>query len=87
MPIASSQPAVRNQRLHDALHIHNHGFNGTGHDREFLMQEVACRRDALAHESLVGSTADTRKLDAICACGFGVFNDLRVLRHSHEHFA
>ena len=41
------------QRLHDALHVHHHRLDGPGENREFLVQEVAGRRNALAHHHFV----------------------------------
>ena len=70
-----SQP---NQCLHDALHIHDHGFNSPGEDGEFLLEEVASSRNALAHEDFVGRAADAGKVDAFCTSGLGIFDDLRV---------
>ena len=47
-----------NQRLHDALHIHHHGFDSPSQDRKFLVQEIARRRDTLAHQDFVGRAAN-----------------------------
>ena len=43
----------RPERLHDALHVDDHGLDGAGEDGQLLVQEVAGRRDAVAHEDLV----------------------------------
>ena len=51
------------------------------------MQEVACRRDALAHEDFIGGAADAGQVDALGAGCFGVFDDLGVLRGGHDHLA
>ncbi len=68
--------ARSDQRLHDALHIHDHGFDRAGQDRQLLVQEVARRRDALAHQDFVGGAADAGQVDALGAGCFGIFDDL-----------
>ena len=75
------------QRLHDALHIHHHGFDRAGQDGQLLVQEVARSRDALAHQDFVGRAADAGQVDALGAGCLGIFDDLGVLRGRHDHLA
>ena len=47
-----------NQGLHDALNVYDHGFHCTGHDGQFLVQEVPSSRYALAHQDFIGRAAN-----------------------------
>ena len=75
------------QRLHDALHVHHHRLDGPGEDRQLLVQEVAGRRDALAHHHLVGGAADAGQVDALGALALGVFDQLRIQHRGDDHLA
>ena len=60
------------QRLHDALHVDDHRFYRAGDDGQFLVQEVAGRGNALAHQCLVAGAADPGQRDALGAFLLGV---------------
>ena len=60
------------QVLEHALDVHHHGITGTGDDGQLLLQEIACRRYAVALKNLIGRTADAAQLDAFGALYFGV---------------
>jgi hypothetical protein len=51
-------------RLHDALHIHHHRFDGAGDDGEFLIQIVPRAGNALPHHHFVRGTANASQIDA-----------------------
>ena len=73
------------QRLHDALHVHHHRLHRAGEDRQLLVQEVARRRDALAHQRLVGGAADARHVEAGRTLAPGVGDQFGVVDRSHQH--
>ncbi len=73
------------QCLHDALHVHHHGLYRAGYDGQFLVQEVACRRDPMAHQDLVRRAADACQVDPIGAHTLGVLDQLRILGCDHNH--
>ncbi len=73
------------QRLHDALHVHDHGLDRAGDDRQLLVQEVAGRWDAVAHQDLVRRAADAGQVDALGALGLGVGDQLGILGSDHDH--
>ena len=73
------------QRLHDALHVHHHGLDRAGENRQLLVQEVAGRGNALAHERLVGGAADACHVDALGALAFGIGNQLRLVDGDDQH--
>ena len=52
------------ERLHDALHVDDHRVDHAGEHGQLLVEEVAGRRDALAHQDLVGGAADAGEVDA-----------------------
>ncbi len=67
------------QTLEHALDVGDHKLHRTGHDGQFLMKRVACRRNAATHPDLVGRAADTGKGDAGRALALGVLDQLGVL--------
>ncbi len=67
------------QRLHDALHVYDHGFHGSGQDGKLLMQEIAGRWNTLAHQYLIGRAANSRQIHALGACLPRIFDNLRIL--------
>jgi hypothetical protein len=67
------------QRLHNALHVHDHGFHRAGQDSQLLLQEVARCGNALAHQDFIGCAADAGKVDAFGTGFLGIGDDLRVL--------
>ena len=73
------------QARHAALDVDDHHLDGAGEDGEFLLEEVARDRDAVADQDLVGGAADARQGDALGASCLGVGSDLRVHRGSSEH--
>ena len=73
------------QGLHDALHVDDHRLDGAGEHREFLVEEVAGRRDAVAHEDLVAGAADAGEVDALGARRLGLGDQLGVTRGLDEH--
>ena len=73
------------ERLHDALHVDDHGLDGAGEHGQLLVQEVARRRDAVAHEDLVAGAADAGEVDALGAGGLGLGDELGVARRLDEH--
>ena len=75
----------RPERLHDALHVDDHGLDGAGEHGQLLVQEVAGRRDAVAHEDLVAGAADAGEVDALGAGGLGLGDELGVAGGLHEH--
>ena len=46
------------QGRHDALHVHDHGLDGAGGERQLLLEEVSRQRDAVPHEDLICRAAD-----------------------------
>ena len=74
------------QRLHDALHVHDHGIHRAGDERQFLLQEVTGEGDAVPHQHFVGGTALTRQIDPLCAGVCCQLHDLRVMSRRHDHF-
>ena len=75
----------RPERLHDALHVDDHGLDGAGEHGELLVQEVAGRRDAVAHEDLVAGAADAGEVDALRAGRLGLGDELGVARGLDQH--
>jgi hypothetical protein len=75
----------RAEGLHDALHVDDHRLDGAGEHGQLLVQEVARRRDAVAHEDLVGGAADAGEVDALRAGGLRLRDKLRVPGGFHEH--
>ena len=73
------------QRLHDALHVDDHGLDRAGGDGQFLGEEVARRRDAVTHENLVGRAADAGQVDALGALALGVLEQLGVGGGRDDH--
>ena len=53
------------KRRHDALHVHDHRVDRASSDGQFLLQEVARRRHAVAHQNFVGRAADAGQVDAL----------------------
>jgi hypothetical protein len=51
------------QVLEDTLHVYDHRITGTGDNCQFLLQKGSGRRYTVALQNLVGSTADSCKLD------------------------
>ena len=51
----------RAKRREDALHINDDGFAGARQNDVFLLQEVACHRNALPHGNFVAGAADARR--------------------------
>jgi hypothetical protein len=71
--------------LHNALNVHNHGFQGAGYDRQFLLEIVPRNRDAVTHEDLVGCAANSTEADAAAgAFALGVLDHLRVLNRLND---
>ena len=48
------------QALHDALHVDDHRLDGAGEDGQLLLEHVAGRGNAFAHNDLVGRAAEAR---------------------------
>ncbi len=71
--------------MHDALHVHDYRLDRTGEQGQFLAEEIAGHRHPLAHQDLVGSTADTAQVDADRALRSGIFNQFRVLSRRNNH--
>ena len=75
----------RPERLHDALYVDDHRLDGAGEHRELLVQEVARRRDAVAHQDLVAGAADARQVDALGARRLGLGDEFGVARRLNKH--
>ena len=73
------------QGLHDALHVDDHRLDRAGQDGQLLVQEVAGRRDAVAHQDLVGGAADAGQVDALGALALGLGDQLGVARRRDHH--
>ena len=65
------------QAGHAALHVGDHHLDRAGDDGQFLLQEVAGDRDAVADQDFVGGAADAGQGDALGAGGLGLGEDLR----------
>ena len=50
------------------------------------MEEISSRRDALAHQNLVGGAANPGQVDAFGAGSLRIFNNLRILGGGDNHF-
>ena len=75
----------RSQGLHDALHVDDHRLDGAGEHGELLVEEVARRRDAVAHEDLVARAADAGEVDALGALRLRLGDQLGVAGRVDEH--
>ncbi len=74
------------QVLENTLDIHDHGIAGAGDNGQFLLQESACGRNAVALKNLIGRTADAAELDAFGAFGFGIIDHFLGLGCGNDHF-
>ena len=63
----------------DALDVQQHHLDRPGEDRQLLLEEIAGHRNAVPHENLVGRAADAGQIDAFCALGPGLGEQLRIL--------
>ena len=64
------------QARHAALHVDDEHLDGSGDDRQLLLEEIAGHRDAVAHQDLVGGAAYAGQGDALRARLPGVALDL-----------
>ncbi len=66
------------QGRHDALHIHDHRFDCSGDDGQFLLQEVAGYRHPMAHQDFIAGTAHAADIDAAGSCRPGLGQQFRI---------
>ncbi len=70
---------------HDALHIHHHRLDRAGGNYQFLAEEVAGYRDALAHEQLIGRAAYPGQVDPLRSFVSRQLDHLRISCRSNYH--
>ncbi len=54
------------QGREDTLNVHNHGFNGTGNNRELLLIKIPGNFNAVTHRDFIAGTANADQVDSLC---------------------
>src|SRR4030042_3990986 len=73
------------ERLHLALDIDNHRFNSTCDDGEFLLEEIPCAGDSMAHQNFIGRKAHAGKVNPLCSFRFSKAQNFWILRGHYKH--
>ena len=63
---------------HDALIVHYHGFDGSGHNCQFGHEMVARHGNALAHEQFIARTAQPGHGNSRGSCLPGLLQHFRL---------
>ena len=77
--------AKRSKSREDTLNVNNDRFTGACQNHVFLLQEVTSHRNSTTHSYFIGSTANTRNSNSLCAFFFCVSNHFRIVCIFTDH--